>query len=437
MKIKRLVWFSLLITVVLFLNACTQQPIVDPLETQAALEQKEVDYSNPETYVVADSTDAAFLELSDKIEGFSGLYIDDDKTLTVGLTSTKDAQANEAFIAETVVNTFDPDLFDGLNKAESGLPKIKFVQQDYSFRELNTWKNHAHKLFGKGVTFLDADEHKNRIVIGIEDEAAKAEVLKAYQEEKLPIPEAALEFAFIPVAQPLANINNSERPVVGGLEIRRSGYGCTLAYNATRFGVSGFITNSHCSSNMGWPDGSVQSQISSAIGYEIHDPSFDYSWWPWVCSPGFRCRESDSAFYKYYSGVSNIGHVADVTYYNNASNGSHTYNITRDVLSSSYESIVYGATVYKVGATSGGTTGNINSTCASILVGFSNRILKCQSTAYMRSAPGDSGSPVFSRSGSNVKATGILWGKPPALNFTYFSRMSAVLHELNLSIGTF
>ena len=442
---RRKLRFIAIAIAIAWLSSCVQTPPnIEQLDLQA---RQSNDVSNPEAYVQPDTLDALFVELDYKLGGFSGLYVDKDNTLVVGLTTGNKASLNEASIISTIEETLGSSFFEDVARTESNNPALSIRTDKYSFKELNAWRNHASKLFADGVTFLDVDEIKNKVVLGVENEKMKSKVLEGYKRERLAIPSDAFEIIILPAAQTSANINQKNRPTVGGLEINYKKspndigfYSCTLGYNVTRLGVKGFITNSHCSKTWGYPDSTIQYQIANyAVGYEVHDPTYNYSWWPWVCSPGFRCRNSDSAFYRYYSSVNSQKRVADVTSYSTWSGGSHTYNQTRDV--STYQHPAVGHIVYKVGQKSGGTTGAIGASCFTILQAGSNRILRCQYRANMLSRSGDSGSPVFARScistGCPVKPTGLHWGGVNVLNYAYFSPLNAVMNEMQLTASNF
>ncbi|MEM4722134.1 MAG: hypothetical protein QXT73_08760 [Candidatus Methanomethylicaceae archaeon] len=175
-------------------------------------------------------------------------------------------------------------------------------------------------------------------------------------------------------------LQSKARPVDGGFQITFvNSFGsaaCTLGFNAIRTGVSGFVTNSHCThpQRMGVVDNTAFHQptvsgTTNLIGTETVDPPF-FSF-P-ACPTGRRCRYSDSAFAQY-----------DIS---------------------------------KIGKTTGWTQGRVVAVCQNVNLGWTTDLtLLCQHRVRANVAPGDSGSPVFKitnspRSG-DVMLYGILWGR--------------------------
>jgi hypothetical protein len=210
----------------------------------------------------------------------------------------------------------------------------------------------------------------------------------------------------------LVTLRESVRPVPGGVQIHFSNFLCTLGFNAVRAGVSGFVTNSHCTERQGGVESTEYFQpLSPAfIGTETADPAYRRNI---AGGPrGRRCRFSDSAFAQYAStSLSDFGEIARTTSRGNLS-GSITIdaaNPTFSITSTSASSV--GQEVNKVGRTTGWTFGDVTATCVTVGVSGTNIVQICQDFVSAGVGGGDSGSPVFSwGGGSTVSLRGILWG---------------------------
>ena len=103
-----------------------------------------------------------------------------------------------------------------------------------------------------GVSSLDADEVANKVTVGVEDEAAAKRVQAELA--ALGLPADALTVDVVPSFSEESDLDRYNRPLVGGLGINRWGgstWSCTYGFNALRYGVSGFLTNAHCTSVQG------------------------------------------------------------------------------------------------------------------------------------------------------------------------------------------
>jgi len=265
-----------------------------------------------------------------------------------------------------------------------------------------------------GVVYVDeADD--GRLEIGV----VGGNVFKAVQQrlERLEIP---LERVRIVESKPiyeLATLRDKVRPLVGGLQISfvKNGltYLCTLGFIAVRGGITGFITNSHCTSKEFQPDGTIHHQPlpSNPVGVEVSDPpAFD-------CGVrGLKCRWSDSVFDQLNDEVTaSLGDIASTT-----SLGSITIAGNYKIASERSGNADIGTTLRKVGRTTGETEGVVTNTCADVRPIGSRVIRLCQdivSAGTTIVAGGDSGSPVFMLADNpsttetiEVALYGVLWG---------------------------
>jgi hypothetical protein len=230
-----------------------------------------------------------------------------------------------------------------------------------------------------------------------------------------------LERVRIVVTKPiheLATLRDKVRPLIGGLQIAfvKGGltYLCTLGFIAVRGGVTGFITNSHCTSKEFQPDGTVHHQPlpQNPVGAEASDPP------AFNCGVGgLKCRWSDSVFDQLYGGVAvSLGYIASTAGVND---GSITIAGLYLIAFKHAGNAETGTTLRKVGRTTGQTEGVVTNTCADVRPIGSRVIRLCQdivSAGTAIVAGGDSGSPVFKLADNpdtaevEVELYGVLWG---------------------------
>jgi hypothetical protein len=88
-----------------------------------------------------------------------------------------------------------------------------------------------------------------------------------------------------------------------------------------------------------------------------------------------------------------------------------SFSITSDDCGTTGGCLAVGATVNKVGRTTGWTQGNITNTCVNTGVQGTKLVQLCQTFVSAGVGAGDSGSDVFEiTSSTDVKLAGILWG---------------------------
>jgi hypothetical protein len=249
---------------------------------------------------------------------------------------------------------------------------------------------------------------------------------------RLGIPASAVIVEWTAPIRLAATLRSRVRPVRGGLQINFTQFICTLGFNALKNGVSSFITNSHCTKTQGGNQGTLyyqplSSTANSFIGTEAADPNYFQGG---VCPAGRKCRYSDAARATYNSGVSfSLGQIARTT-----SRGALTGSITISTanpfftITAERANPVAGAQANKIGRTTGWTFGQISATCVAVNVSGTNITQLCQSLVGAGVGAGDSGSPVFSRSGTggNVTLLGILWGGSSDGTLFAFSPMSGI-----------
>jgi hypothetical protein len=359
--------------------------------------------------------DDELVQMGRAIPGFGGLFYDAEGYPNVYLRDIKASPALSAL-------------------KSWGKGEVRVLQGQYDFAQLVAWKRALRPavLGQPGVVFLDADETRNRVVVGID--AARAKSLDTGGLDKAlalkGVPREAVLYQEVPAIRELtgvwtdkakkpatSTIQSSTRPVPGGVQIifldLPLAYFCTAGFNAYLDGDFGFVTNSHCTKTRGAVDGTPYAQgndpFGATVATEIADPAY-FTGDP--CPNGYQCRYSDSSFAQYNTpSLGSLGKLAKTS-----SRGPLVGSITLKPPTSRFSisataSALEGQTVNKIGVTSGWTYGPIVATCVDIAVTGTTNGLLCQNVVRAGSDHGDSGSPVFSwTTGANVKLLGILWG---------------------------
>jgi len=241
----------------------------------------------------------------------------------------------------------------------------------------------------------------------------------------------------------------------GGLRISwydnlNAQYACTLGvYVHSNAALNSFLTASHCSPTPGAPINVVYYQPSTSsqacsgkIGHLVADPPYASGG---SCPANKVCRNSDAAIAasevcgwagQYFVALS----IANTLYTNN---GSITENSLwpRLALPGGVGAghAPAGSTMYKVGATTGRTSGTLKDTCIDLGVANTNRYLWCQDSfacpaGVVCVAGGDSGSAVSDGlagdPGSHL--VGVLWGADASLTTAYYSFIDGVQQDLGV-----
>lgn len=357
--------------------------------------------------------------LARSIPGFGGFYLDQGVP-TVYLTDVTRRGPVEAALG-------------AFARARGLAPaQIRVVQGRFAYQDLDRWfRQVSHEAFTTaGVVFTDLDEATNTVTVGVEHAAAGTSVKSLAA--RLGVPAEAIR---LEQAEPIvyaATLRDQVRPVIAGLQIRFSGFLCSLGFNAVSGEQSSFVTASHCTDRQGQIDGTEYYQPlnvtpSEFIGTEVDDPRFFRGG---VCPRGRKCRFSDAARAAYASGVTNtLGAIARTTGPNNGSlEIAGTFTVTEE------GAAVVGGVANKVGRTTGWTQGTVTRTCVNTGVSGSNIVLLCQDfveSGVQIVAGGDSGSDVFAEIGaSSVRLLGILWGGNSSGTLFVYSPIANVEQEL-------
>jgi hypothetical protein len=356
------------------------------------------------------------IKLGRTVRGFGGFYLDRG----VAVVYLKDGK--ERGNAERALAPF--------LRAEGIAPsQLRVLPAKYDWAQLEGWfkRASAEVLAVSGGVFVDADEARNKVTIGVErGSAARVRGIVA----RLRIPEDAVIIEETEPVKFAATLRDRVRPVVGGLQINFPGFLCTLGFSAVRGGQNSFITNSHCTNTQGGTEGTpywqpLQSVDPVQIGTEVDDPLYIKGTGANGCPRGRRCRFSDASRAAYASGIAfSLGTIARTTGFNN-----NSITIAGSFSINAEGTATVGQTVNKIGRTTGWTRGAVTRTCVNTGVFGSNTVQLCQTFVSAGVGGGDSGSPVFRQGGgSDVTLVGILWGGSGS-SFVY-SPISNIEQEL-------
>ena len=228
--------------------------------------------------------------LARTVPGFGGFFLDQQGTPTVYLTNPGGRAAAELALAPW---------FRERNRPATAL---RVLPAQFAWTDLERWFAQASTevLAVPGVVFTDADEAGNRVRIGVEHAAAASRVRSALA--RLGIPAAAANVEIVAPFRRVANLRGPVRPVVAGVQINFPGFLCSLGFNATRQGVAGFVTASHCTNVQGGVESTpywqpLQTTRPVQIARETVDPTYKTTLAG--CPIGRLCRRSDAAFARY------------------------------------------------------------------------------------------------------------------------------------------
>lgn len=341
-----------------------------------------------------------------------------------------------------------------------GLPRFTMVEATAKPEDLNTaFAKMRDVLTLPNVVFLDLDEARGCITVGIATAAAAAEVASFAAAQG--VSQSVVKTVVAPRIKRVLNLQDKFRPTMGGQQISFRGGICTLglptySFNRHRYG---FLTASHCTqfgqgttgTNFGQP-GSGGLFWPDKIGESTLDRAFFDTNANSRCQAGRRCRLSDTAFADYgWETLGLTGRISRPSTACTAAGTSCALTIARSTddirMVAGIAGLSAGDLVDKVGRTSGWTRGAITNTCADIKVFdtdaagnvFDTMItILCQYIVNTTSLGGDSGSPVFQFSSTtgNGMFAGILWGgsgDPMTATTMIFSPITGIDQEL----GTF
>jgi hypothetical protein len=415
-------------------GACADAPPTEPRAEQGDAAALFGSPAHPASF--GGNIDAEFVRIARDVPGFGGFYYDEAGTLNVVMAAAQPLSRGEVqnrLVASLEAMGHDPAAARNAVVREG---QYDFIQLDAMHQRVSSVLSLA------GTVFTDADEVRNRVVIGVENDAAAANVERAVA--MLGLPSGAVVIERAEAIHPMQTLQEMVRPVAGGLQINftrgdpPAGFVCTLGFNVRSPGapgVEGFVTNSHCSDTRGVVVPTPYWQHSrfvegTFIGWEVHDPPF-FQGGP--CPADRNCRYSDALGARYVPGVDNLfGAIYRTTAPSQHSPGPLTIDPAnpRWTITGEQAFPTVGQTAHKTGRTTGWLIGPVINTCQNTNVsGAGNITMLCQDRVEATPQGGDSGSPVYLRVGetNNVTLTGILWGG--SANTYVFSAMQNIRFE--------
>jgi hypothetical protein len=269
-----------------------------------------------------------------------------------------------------------------------------------------------------GTVYADHDEARGKLVFGVENANAAQGVERSLAARGVSTSDYMIRI--VPPIRQLANLQTSVfRPTIAGVQIHFGQYVCTLGFNVTHVATNerSFITNSHCTNTQGGVEGTTYAQPArsidpTVIATEVADPLYTAFE---GCSRGKVCRYSDASRALYSSSVASTqGAIAQTTGVNNMSLETVGTPFTIVAQDNDTRSFPIGMTVNKVGRTTGWASGQVTSTCVTVNVSATKFQQHCQTIVENPNEVivrgGDSGSPIFTLSGTDATLRGILWG---------------------------
>jgi hypothetical protein len=296
------------------------------------------------------------------------------------------------------------------------------------------------------VNLFDADEARNRVRIGVRNEAVIPTVLAAAAANN--VPQDALHFEVrdgTPEMWGQASTWTKLRPTGGGIQIAIAGGTCTLGH-AVRTSWADparyFLTNSHCTLNFTGGTGHRVDQpvvgSTNRIGTIVANPA----WQTVGCSPGVNyCRLTDVALGRFDTNNLATYRVAVTTVIGSGSSwGNTTLSPNWQHTGPAMDPLV-GHEVFKTGRTSGTTRGPVAGTCVNTgaIAGPSGVSIQvtCATEVQMWGGPGDSGAPAYHWqvpfAATTRAASGIVFGgtwPQGGIPVTYLSPMSLIRADL-------
>jgi hypothetical protein len=372
--------------------------------------------SSPQFAAVSQDPHPSQLAVAQAVPGFGGYFLD-----AAGVPSVYLVDASQRPAAERALAGFLAD--QGFAAAE-----LRVLQGQHQYTQLDQWYRAARRGVFSVAGFIlgDVDEGSNRLRFGVTNAAAIAGVRGVLARVGVPSSAAIVEQR-APITT-VATLRDRVRPIVGGLQINffvtppglhPGSLLCTLGFNAERFGVSSFITNSHCTNVEGGeetPTDYYQSLrgggAADFIATEVDDPHWT-SQLNADCPPPLACRYSDASRAQYAPGLpATLGQIAQIDELTTSlADTVHTIAGAFSITAERADPI-QGEVANKVGRTTGWTRGPTTETCVDVLALGTNHIRLCQVVVNALVDGGDSGSSVFfaEATGTNVTLLGILWG---------------------------
>ncbi len=357
-----------------------------------------------------------FRGLGRRAPGFTGVFYDKEGNLTISVATDNFSPGSEAEVMRWA------SIYTGGTSRADATPRITRVAFDYL--TLDRFYQQVRPIVGRvpGTTSLRIDEQRGEIVVTVAQLPQAAAVRSALISLELPREMLVIEERAAPALR--QGLQNRIRPVVGGLQIARD-----AGANACSIGLLGwkkdpdtghgdpnlglFVTTaSHCSSDRASPTPDEQygqPTISNLAGFEVAKaPIFSGG----IC-PYTSCQLADVLAIQLYDSVPGIRSLAAISIQVSPPTNP-PYSGRQAVTGQGVQGALTGERVYKVGRSTGQTFGLILESCVDSNSSNDPSIWTlCNGVAAVFSRPGDSGAPVWVRTGDGLytpRIAGVLWG---------------------------
>lgn len=413
--------------------------------------------------------DENYIEISERIPGFAGVYEGNDGVLVAKIAPSEQQPSPDAVavseVRDAIVEVLGTEWFtdspnETVTPADPAQPlralgadlELRLETTKYTFKQLKTWFLQVVALDLDGVIMYDANEGSNNVYLGVETEAQAVEVRARVA--ALSFPSDAVEVEVIgpfddlvldgaeleayraqqqaedteSTLAPMADqhVEGYNDPLVGGIEIQNNatGQSCTYGFSARRNGVYGFVTNSHCTRFRGQVNGDEMRQVGSLVGYETADTRVRGCGLIWQ-----SCYDADAAFFRHVNRA-----VVPAIAGTGPEPGDKVYSYRSKVLGS-YSGPAQGQHYIAVTATTGFTRLIAQNTCTFLRVSGDGFTVECGATAtpepgYPFVQGGDSGSPVITRNASGAVLAGQVFGGNGFARTVWMNNMSGIYEAL-------
>lgn len=364
--------------------------------------------------------------IADRVPGFAGwVHLDDGRSvarvvLPAGATAQRSAQ----------------DLASRLGLASA--PEVRAAQFDS--RQLLNFKQAAFKLASvQGVIATYIDRDANRVEVRYNESLAADEVEQLSRrlvDAGIPLAALVLRPAELPQRRATAGVSvrSQPTPLAAGAQFNfttsSGSFVCSVGVPATRAGVRGFVTASHCS----------QRVYSVAANTTMRAPNGTYVGNERVDPAGFGCPLPDTLGCRRADALFVSGAAASVVDFGRVLVTNSNSLIVAGTIpvrgTLSFPSV--GQTVYKTGRTTGTRSGRIARVCVDALVGDGagntyGALCSVEINSSSFSAGGDSGSSIWVYDGVGAVVTGILsYGSSTTTGFSPWGGVTSELGALTI-----
>lgn len=248
-----------------------------------------------------------------------------------------------------------------------------------------------------GISFVDADESRNQVRVGIARIPTEAEI--AALSERVGVPAEALTFSLRAGRTTTASLlTDKHRPFGAGIQTTSNGASCSMGPNVTdSLGTRYFLTASHCSSFVGVV-GTNFSQPSGLVTNIVGSDAVNPAWATSGCwMSGSICRATDAALIRLDTS-SHLGKSIAISTIVGTGGGTGNLIIAAPFRTAvSATDLWFGAVATKTGENSGSTQGYVNCTCLIVNLMHNSQPVEvqCASSVAAFAGGGDSGGPVF------------------------------------------